>query len=392
MHEGGASLAVLGSVLLVGLLGPMLLRRLHLPMVSSVILVGAAIGPHGLDWVRPDATLTSFGFLGAAFSLVLLGIQTHGLSLRLHSPRAWLLLACSGPLPAAITAGLVLAFGYDGKQAGFVGAAFLSSSILVVFAMVEHHDLDETELGHTLKSMAVVLDMLGALLAFVLLKLVQPHGRFPLWILLGLLLVSVVVLRMYLPEITDAVFRRLEGSSRDAEEQKVTFSLALLLLILFAYSTLDVPAFLSAFLVGYTLATVRGAEELGSRLRLVGQAMFIPVFLFAVGLETDLGALIRLDSTNLMVATLVVSAVLVKGAGAYLGSMGLGLSQHARLYLAVASTPRLSVSLTSGYAGYQTGLLDAPLLTAVALTSVLTTVLGPLLLELIRSPSSERST
>jgi Kef-type K+ transport system membrane component KefB len=45
---GECSLEVLGVVLFVGLMAPELLRRFHLPFATSLIIVGSAMGPHGL--------------------------------------------------------------------------------------------------------------------------------------------------------------------------------------------------------------------------------------------------------------------------------------------------------------------------------------------------------
>lgn len=383
MELGDYSLAVLGAVLLIGLLSPLLLQRLQLPVTSIVLLVGAALGPHGLDLVHPDATLTSFAFLGAAFKMLLVGLETHGSDLALGERDTLIRLACTGLLPAAGGVGLVLAFGYSWPQALFIGATFLSSSVLVVSAMVDHHALTEAPLGRTLRSLAVSLDISGAFLAFVIFKHVDPHTRFPLLILLGLVVVSIVVLRMYVPEIAEALFRRLDGFGAEADERKVSFSVALLLLVLFGYAALDVPAFIGAFLVGFALAPVSSAPLLRDKLRLIGHTLFIPVFLFAVGLETDLGVLVRLDLTNLMTSLLLLAAIGLKLGGGYMAGRLTSLSGPDSLYLGVASTPRLGVSLISSYAGYQTGLLDASLLTAVVVVSVATTVFAPIALELL---------
>ena len=383
MELGEGSLAVLGGVLLVGLLGPMALRRLHLPIVSTVLLLGAIVGPHGLDWVQPDATLTSFAFLGAAFNMLLVGIETHGFDLRLGDRGLLAVLAACGLLPATGTAGIALGFGYGWSQAAFVGAAFLSTSILMAFAMVEHHHLGDLTLGRTLRSVAVSLDMGSAFVAFVLIKHVEPHTRFPLPILLGLVVVSIVVLRMYVPEVAESLFRRLEAGGGRADERRVSFALALLLLVLFGYAALDVPAFVGAFLVGYALAPIDSAPDLSDKLHLIGHALFIPVFLFGVGLETDLGVLLDLDLNNLMTLLLIVAAIGLKLLGGYAGGQVKSMSRRESLYLGVASTPRLSVSLISSYAGYQAGLLDAPLLTSIVVVSVATTVFAPVALELM---------
>lgn len=384
MDAGEHSLALLGAVLLLGLLAPILLRRFHLPLASSLLIAGAAAGPHGFGLVEPDATLTTFAFLGATFQMFLAGLEAHQLDLRLADRNNALLALHNGLLPAVLGAGLTLAFGYGGLEAAFVGAAFASSSILLLFATVRHHGLGASELGRRLQSLAVTLDLGSAFAVFILLKYVEPHARFPLPILLGLVVLSVSALRMYVPELAEFVFSRLERTASTGEERRARFVVALMLLVVFAYAALDVPAVVAAFLAGFALAPVPHATELREKLHLVGHALFIPVFLFAVGLETDPGVLVGWDPTNLLVVLLVLVAVGGKVAGGYTGGRRIGLPDRDASFLGIASSARLAISVTVTYAGFKAGLVDATLLTAVVLVAVGSSILAPLVLALPR--------
>lgn len=229
----------------------------------------------------------------------------------------------AGLLPAAVGVLLALLFGYGLAQAAFLGATLMSASILLTFAMADHHDLGE-ELERRAKALSVTLDLASAFAVFTLLKLVDPHGRFPLPILLGLVVVSVAALRMYVPELSEFAFSRMERTPSRGQERHVRFTLALMMLVIFAFSALDVPAFLAAFLVGFALAPVGAVPALKEKLHLVGNALFIPVFLFAVGLDTDLGVLLRWEWGNLLVNLLVIGAIAARLVGSYAGGRRLG--------------------------------------------------------------------
>ncbi len=289
------SLALLGVVLLIGLLIPELLQRFHLPFATALIVVGAVIGPHGLDLVRADATLTVFAFLGATFQMLLAGFEARRLGNPLQRDTG-VLFATTGLFPAAAAIGIALAAGLDLTAALLAGTIFMSSSILLVLSMLWHLKLQGSPLGDRISSLVVTLELAAAFGVFVLLKRVDPHPRFSLPILLGLVVSSVVFLRMFVPELAAFAFERLApGTDEEALRRRTSFALALMLLTVFLYAGFGVHPVIGAFLAGFALASADGVEPLREKLQTIGYALFIPVFLFTIGLDVDVGMFARID-------------------------------------------------------------------------------------------------
>ncbi len=376
------SLVVLATVLLIGLLVPAVFERFRVPFVSSLVLIGAVLGPHGMDWVRADDTLTLFGFLGAAFHMLLSGFEAHELELRLDRENL-LVFLLNGALPAVVGATLGFYFGYSWRGALLTAAVFLSSSILLVFSFARHFDLDQGSLGQRLRSAAVLQDLASTLLAFIILKSVSPHSRFSLPILVGLVFSAVVALRMFLPEVVEFAFARFRKEGAAGIEQRLRFVLASMLAVLVLFSLLDVPAVVAAFLVGFSLASVERADALRERLHLIGYTLFIPVFLFAVGLETDFVALLEFPRRNWIVAAIVIAAILTKVAGGYWGGRVIGFDHRSATTLGLASSVKLAVPITATYAALQEGVIGPDLFTAVVIISLLTTLVIPIFLEVL---------
>ncbi len=72
------SLTGLVLVAAVAFTAPMLLGlapRMRLPAVVLEILAGIAIGPSGLNWVRPDVAIEVLGLIGLAMLLFLAGME-----------------------------------------------------------------------------------------------------------------------------------------------------------------------------------------------------------------------------------------------------------------------------------------------------------------------------
>jgi CPA2 family monovalent cation:H+ antiporter-2 len=380
MEVAEHSLAVLGVVLFVGLFVPELLLRFRIPFTTSVILIGAVLGPYGLDQIRVDDTLTLFAFLGATFQMLLAGIEAGGLDLRPFERANLLPYLGGGVLPAVMGAGLAVAFGLGWPAALLTASVFMSSSILLVFSTTEHAALGRPELVLRLKSSTVLWELSSALLAFVLLKLVDPHPRFALPILVGLVVSFVAFLRLFVPEIVRYAFSRFQARRGMESERRVRFTLALLLLVLFLFTGLDVPPVVAAFLVGFALASAPDTKAIHDKLHLVGYALFIPVFLFVVGLEVDLTILLQPDVRTLAVAAFVVTAVFSKFGGSYLATGRLGYSGRERRVFGLASTAKLTIPITATYAALKAGIVPPAFLSGTVIVSILTSVLVPMVL------------
>ncbi len=389
MELGEHSLEVLGLVLLMGLFAPELLRRLHLPFASSLIVVGSALGPHGLGYVTTNPTLLLIGSLGAAFHMLLAGFEAHGLDLRVWGRDTLVLLLCTGILPGALGGAIGFALGGDWRAALLVATIFLSSSVMLSFAFLKHFRLENEEMGQHLKSTVVLLELASALLVFVLLKSIAPHHRFPLPILTGLVLSATVILRMFLPEIVAFISSWTVREEDEAFEPQLRLILAIMLVSLFVLSSIDVHPIIAAFLVGFSLASIEHASALRDKLHTVGYAIFIPTFLFVVGLEVDLRILAKLDPRNLLIAVIVVGAIGSKVVGGYIGARLVGLPSRESVFFGVAAAPKFAVPLTATYAALKAGIATDELLVAIVLVTLVTSVGSPLVMAVLSKRTGE---
>lgn len=376
-------LAILGVVLFFGLLLPQLLRPLHLPFATSLVLVGSILGPAGIGLIRLDESLTLFGFLGAMFQMLMAGAEARVLGSESPWRTTTKLAITNGLFPAAVGIAIARLYGYEWTPSLFVGIVFLSSSILFVFGMLDGAGLRGTAAGRLAKRTAVIEDLGASILAFLLFQTLDPHQRFPLPILAGLVLASVMMLRMFLPEVIAFFFRRFAEQGEDNEGQ-LRLVISLMLLVIFAFSTLDVHPVISAFLVGFALAEIPEIDVLRDRLRSLGYGLFIPVFLFVVGLQTDLTVLWRFDPSNALAVTILAGAVASKLAGGFVGCRWSGLDAGQSLIVSISSTAKLAVPLSATYAARDLGILDADLFSAIVITAVATSMLAPLGLVLMR--------
>jgi Kef-type K+ transport system membrane component KefB len=173
-----------------------------------MILAGAIVGPHGFAYIEPDSTLKIFAFMGATFHMLLAGFESEKLNIEDIHSKVWPLFIINGLLPGALGVWLLRSYNASWPAAFLVGAVFLSSSIMLTFSYTRHLGIVKTPLGRSLRSLVVIEDLASTLVVFLVFQGVAEPGRFPLPILLGLLLCSVILLRMFLPELVLFAFRK----------------------------------------------------------------------------------------------------------------------------------------------------------------------------------------
>ena len=383
MEFSSSTLLVLAVVLFFGLIIPQFFKRFQFPFSTSLIILGSVMGPYGLDYVSPDDTMKIFGFLGAAFLMLLAGFEAQTLHIAKLGKGIRFLAVWNAVAPFGIGLGIAKLFGYSWETALFVGIIFISSAILLVFSNVNHLKIRQTRLGDTMESLVTIEDVVSSLLIFVLFKYWAPHSRFPLPILLGLLISSVILLRMFLPELVIYFFKKFEDRG-DRYESKLRLVIALLFFVILIYSALDVEPIIAAFLVGFSLSEVPESEVVKAKIRSFGYAFFIPIYLFIVGVEMDLKIITHLDFSNFLLLSLVVGAFLSKFLSGYFAAKSGKFSKGEALLIGVSSTQKLTIAIAAAYVGLQLGIIDHNLFTGIATIVVLSTLIGPPLLAFIQ--------
>tara|TARA_Y100001935_G_scaffold255528_1_gene269188 strand:- start:351 stop:1520 length:1170 start_codon:yes stop_codon:yes gene_type:complete len=370
-------LPILGLVLFFGLLVPSLFKWFHLPFATSLIWAGFLAGPNAFDYVAPNETLRMLAFVGANFLMLLAGFESPDYRSQVFNKRGLILFSFSGIFPAIIGFLIPINLNYDLSASLFVGAMFLTSSILISSSTAEQLGEGNPDFEKVVRSIAGLLDLFGAMIAFLIFKNIEPHHRFSLPILLGLLVSLVVVLRLFLPEVISYFFQRF--SERKEHEGRLRLILAVLLLVTFVFSMLDVPSIISSFLIGYCLTSIPDIDDVRDKLRTIGYGFFVPIFLFLVGLDLDFSFVHEIKSANVVFLGIVLAALLSKVLFGTLGARLVGFNKRESLLFGMLSSTRLTVAVSVGYIAFQLKVIDSLIYTSLISITAIGTLIMPAL-------------
>lgn len=381
---GGIDLARLLLDLLVILAGAKVLaevaERLRIPAVLGEILAGVLVGPSVLGLVHLDGSrgvsLAVIAEIGVLLLLLQVGMEMDLAELGKVGKTSLLvaLIGVAAPFLGGTAVGL--AFGQEANTAIFVGAALTATSVGITARVFGDLRALATTEARVVLGAAVADDVLGLVILTVVVKIVTGDevGAGTVLGTLGLavafLLATGIVGLFAVPKVLNAIHRRASSPA--------TVTIAALAVML-AFAELADAAKLAfiigAFMAGLSIGRSHHHERVARDLGAVGN-VFIPVFFAQIGINADIGAMVKPSVLGIAVALSVVAV-----AGKLLAALGAVGTRADRRLIGLGMIPRGEVGLIFASIGLTNGVLDADQYGALLIVVLLTTVMTPPLLR-----------
>lgn len=377
----------LAELLILGLLADGLFRRLGLPGLIGMLLVGLALGESGLGWIDPKLLALSPDLRQMALVVILLRVG-FGLNLNTLRTVGWRVLLLAW-IPAVVEGGTICLaaqplLGLTGLKAALLGSVIAAVSPAVVVPLMLRLIEEQRGTAKAIPQMVMAAASLDDIVVIVvnglLLALLVRQGStaLPLQLLrlpLGLLLGAAIG-----AGLGWLLVRWIERFRPQANRQ-VLLVLALSLLLLRLQSGINtlVPftGLVAAIALGVVLLELRPNLAAPIAAKLASIWVFAELVLFTlVGAQVDLGVAWRSGLAGLAVLAIGLAA---RCTGTLLCLQGSVLSAGERLFVTVAYIPKATVQAAIGavplMALQATGLPTAPgeIILAVAVLSILTT-------------------
>lgn len=351
-------------------------ERLRAPAVLVEILVGVLLGPSALGLVESGEVLVFLAELGVILLLVEVGLQMD-LGELAAVGRASLMVAVVGVvLPFAGGFAVAAALGQDVTPAIFIGAALTATSVGITARVFGDLRALSTVEARTVLGAAVADDVIGLVILTVVVRVVST-GSLSFATVAGVAALALAFLVVAggagvraAPWLFSVLDRRARASGTVAGLALV-FALGMAELAHLA----RLAPIVGAFVAGLSLGRTEQAERIRRDLRPVAN-LLVPVFFVQIGMEVDVGQLLR-PSVMLLAGALLVVAIVGKIAAsvAAVGSPG------DRWVIGLGMLPRGEVGLIFAGLGLRSGVLDESLYAALLIVVLVTTLMTPPLLR-----------
>lgn len=378
-------LTAFALTLMLTLLLPKLMERLHLPGPVGYIVAGIILGPNVLAVLNPDGKIVNFfADIGKLLLMFFAGfevsIDQFNRARRKAATFGLLTFSCPFLLAAAVGATI----GYPPIACAVIGAV-LASHTLLGLPIIKKYDLMGHEAVVATVGATVFTDMLSILILAICLP-IHVGGFDPAGVLFQLAWLAVYVpgVLIGLSAAAKWLLARL-GTSKAAHMTIVLLAIAVAAQVA---EWIGMEGIIGAFLAGVALKRALGASGSEDALEVISQALFIPVFFITAGFLVDF----KLFFTTLRDQPLLVVGILAalfggKWLAAQAAGRLFGYRPAGRSLMFALTIPQVAATLAVALVAYATKnpagqrLIDEPMLNATVVLVIVSSVVGLILAE-----------
>jgi Kef-type K+ transport system membrane component KefB len=274
-------------------------RLLRQPLLLAYIAAGLLIGPPGLGLIANDHEIAEIAELGLAFLMFIVGLEIDLKRLVSSGKIGALVGTFQVVVCAVITWGAVLLLGFSGLPALYLGVASAFSSTMIVVKLLS----DQSELDTVDGRLTLGILLMQDVLAIVVLAL-QPNLSDPsvtpivLSLVVGFALVAGALLasRYLLPTLFQFVAK--------SPEIVLISAISWCLIVGYLAMLANFSIAMGALIAGVTLSAFPYSLDVVAKIRSL-RDFFVTLFFVALGMQ------LQLDSVQVVIASVVLSAVVI---------------------------------------------------------------------------------
>lgn len=351
-------------------------ERIRVPAVVGEIIAGIALGPSAAGLVTGGPVLRVLGEIGVILLMLEVGMQMDLAAMRSVGRSAVSVALAGVVMPFGLGFAAARVLGLQPMTALFAGAALTATSVGITARVFGDLRALAGPEARTVLGAAVADDVLGLIILAAISGIAATGAFSPAVIVAtaGVALAFLVVATVAGTRLTPPLFRFVNRRFRTTGAL-VTLSLAFALALAGAASLAKLAPIIGAFVAGLALAKTEVADRIRRDLAPVGH-LFIPVFFLQIGIDTELGSLLRPQVIALAGALLAVGVAGKVGAG-FAGSRAAG----DRLLVGIGMIPRGEVGLVFAGLGLHQGVLGPDPYAAILLVVLVSTLAAPPLLK-----------
>jgi Kef-type K+ transport system membrane component KefB/mannitol/fructose-specific phosphotransferase system IIA component (Ntr-type)/nucleotide-binding universal stress UspA family protein len=360
------------------LIAPRLAERAGVPGLIGLIVAGALFGPHGLGILERDATIVLLGTVGLLYLVFLAGLELDLHRFAQFRQRSIIFGFVSFGLPMMLAVLIMPMLGF-GMSASLLMGAIIGSHTLLAYPIVGRLGLVQNTAVTIVVGGTLVTDTLALGLLAVIGGSMGGTLGFTFWVrLLGGLTLYVAAVFWGVPRLGRWFFRKTPGQA----PAEFLFLLAVLFICAYLATLAGAQPIIGAFLAGLTLNRLIPNEGPHmTRVRFVGNALFIPFFLLSVGMLVDVRVLAESARVWVLAGAITAMVHVGKLAAALITQRAFGYSRGEGMVMFGLSLPQAAATLAVTFVGLEIGLFDEDIVNAVVVMILVTGLVGPSLVE-----------
>ncbi|WP_342767328.1 cation:proton antiporter [Streptohalobacillus salinus] len=369
---------IFAIAVLIFLITPILMKKLHMPGIVGPILAGVMVGPYGLNLLARDATIELLGTVGLLFIIFIAGLELdiEGFMKYRHRSLIFGLLSFGFPLILGFSVGIVFQFSIP---ASLLLGSIVGSHTLLSYPIASKMGISKNKAIITTVGGTLVTDVLAMLFLAVIsgMSVGQVNAYFWLQLILSTGIYALLIF-LLVPFLTKHFFKidGLDGASE--------FNYVLVILFVSGWMALyaGLEPIIGAFLAGLSLNRyIFSQGSLMNRIDFTANALFIPFFLLSVGMLMDVTALFASVQSIMLTFLITFSLFIGKSGAAFLSAKLFNYSKTESLVILGLTIPQAAATLAATLVGFDLNLINQNTVNAIIIMILISTIVGPSLTE-----------
>ena len=340
---------IFALILFIILFAPILLNKLRIPHLIGLIIAGAVIGPHGLNFVMRDSSIILFGTVGLLYIMFLAGLEIDRREFKKNSWKSlWFgIFTFTIPMGLGLLASIYI-FDFS-LHSSILLASMFATHTLIAYPMISRMGVAKNRAVTVAVGGTVITDTLALLVLAAIAGLATGTLSDNFWLRLSASFIIFAAIVIFLfPLIARWFFKHFDDNIT-----QYVFVLGMLFLAAFLAEAVGIEPIIGAFLAGLSLnRLIPSTSPLMNRIEFVGNALFIPFFLIGVGMLIDYRAFINDWETVQVAGIMIVVALVSKFAAAWLTQKTFRFSIDERRLIFGLSSSHAAATLAIILVGY----------------------------------------
>jgi Kef-type K+ transport system membrane component KefB len=351
----------------------------------GLLLAGVALGPSGLYALpKADPVAEFFAEVGKLMLMFFAGLEIDLSQFRRTGVRslAFGLLTLSIPQVIGMAVGLLAGYGW---LAAVLIGSLMASHTLLGFPIVQRMKLVTDEAVAVTIGGTVLTDLMSLLILAVCLPIHTSGFSTSAFVLQVVELVAYILIVLV---GLSALARWLIGRMGDSKDRQFVLTLLIIALAGFGAEAINLEPIIGAFLAGLAINRALSEGEAKEEVEFLGNTLFIPMFFLSIGFLIDVRLFLQTLVTRPgLVASIVGGLIVAKFLAALLTQRLFAYSRCQGHLIWSLSLPQVAATLATAIVAYQAKnaagerLIDEPVVNAVLVLVVVTSVMGPMLTE-----------
>ncbi|TVP77488.1 MAG: cation:proton antiporter [Gemmatimonadales bacterium] len=281
-------------------------------------------------------------------------------------------------LPMGLSLAVMPLLGFGIPAALLIGA-IIGSHTLLAYPVVSRLGIVKNPAMVTVIGGTLVTDTLALTVLAVVAGSLAGDLDAVFWVrLFGILALYAGAVLVIIPRVGRWFFRNVPSQA----PAEFIFLMVVLFATAWAANLAGAEPIIGAFLAGLTLNRLIPLKSpLMTRVRFVGNALFIPFFLLSVGMLVDPRVMVESTEVWVVAGALTALVLLGKFLGAWATKLIYGYNREEGLAMFGLSSPQAAATLAVTFVGLEIGLFGETVVNAVIIMILVTVFVGPSLVE-----------